>query len=39
MLMKAAIATEYGAPDVVQLQDVERPTPNADELLIRILAT
>jgi len=39
MLMKAAIATEYGAPNVVQLQDVERPTPNADELLIRIHAT
>ena len=39
MLMKAAIATEYGAPDVVQLQDVEKPTPKADELLIRIHAT
>jgi NADPH:quinone reductase-like Zn-dependent oxidoreductase len=39
MLMKAAIATEYGAPDVVQLQDVERPTPTANKLLIRIHAT
>lgn len=39
MLMKAAIATQYGAPDVVQLQDVEKPTPTANELLIRIHAT
>lgn len=39
MLMKAAVATEYGAPDVLQIQDVEKPAPEANELLIRIHAT
>jgi len=39
MLMRAAVATQYGAPDVLKIQDVEKPTPKVNELLIRIHAT
>lgn len=28
----------YGTPDVLQLQDVARPTPKADEVLVRVHA-
>lgn len=37
--MKAVICTKYGPPDVLQLQDVDKPVPGADDLLIRIRAT
>lgn len=36
--MKAAVHTRYGPPDVVQIADVERPTPNDDEVLIKVRA-
>jgi len=36
--MKAIICTKYGSPDVLQLQEVERPTPKDDEVLIRVQA-
>jgi len=39
MLMNAIVCTKYGPPDVLQLQEVERPTPKDNELLIRVLAT
>ena len=37
--MKAIVWTRYGSPDVLQLQEVEKPTPQDDEVLIRIVAT
>ena len=29
--MKAAIRDKYGSPDVVEVREVERPTPKDDE--------
>lgn len=37
--MKAAIRTRYGAPEVVQVTEVERPHPKHDEVLVKIHAT
>lgn len=38
-LMKAAVYTRYGSPDVVAIRDVEKPVPKENEILIRIHAT
>ncbi len=37
--MKAAVSTRYGPPEVVSIEEVDRPTPGDDELLIRVRAT
>ena len=37
--MKAIVCTDYGSPDVLQVREVETPTPKHDEVLIRIRAT
>jgi len=37
--MRAVICTKYGAPEVLQLQDVQKPIPKNSEILIKIHAT
>jgi NADPH:quinone reductase-like Zn-dependent oxidoreductase len=36
--MKAIVCPKYGSPDVLQLQEVAKPAPKDDEVLIRIHA-
>jgi NADPH:quinone reductase-like Zn-dependent oxidoreductase len=36
--MHAIVQSEYGGPEVLDFADVERPTPNPDEVLVRVVA-
>ena len=36
--MKAIICTKYGPPDALQFQEVAKPAPTADEVLVKIHA-
>src|SRR5438034_919270 len=36
--MKAIRFCEYGSPDVLKFEDVEKPAPNDDQLLVRVRA-
>ena len=38
-MMRAVVAHEYGAPDVLKLEQVQRPEPNDDEARVRVIAS
>jgi len=38
-MMRAVVAHEYGAPDVLKLEQVPRPEPNEDEALVHVIAS
>ena len=37
--MKAAVRSKYGSAEVLSVREVEKPTPNDNDLLIRVYAT
>lgn len=37
--MRAIVCTKYGSPDVLELREVDKPTPKDHEVLVRVHAT
>lgn len=37
--MLAAIRTQYGGPEVIQVKEVEKPIPKANDILVKVMAT
>jgi len=37
--MRAVVHDQYGVPDVLRLEEVERPVPKEDEVLVKVPAT
>ena len=37
--MRAVVITKHGDPDVLNIKDVEKPTPKHDEILVKVRAT
>jgi NADPH:quinone reductase-like Zn-dependent oxidoreductase len=38
-MMKAFVKRRYGAPDVLEVEEIERPVPTAEQVLVRVHAT
>ena len=36
--MKAIVCTQYGPPDTLKLEEVPKPTPGEDEVLVKVHA-